>query len=72
MSESVSTAKAVTFTELLEIPIDDFKSAMKKEKEPVLWRLIAMHLTLTAPDLFGPFKKFDRAEIYEILRRSAL
>ena len=37
---------------------------MKEEKEPYLWRLITVDLTLAAPDLFGPFKKFDRGEIF--------
>lgn len=31
-----------------------------------------MQLILTAPDCFGPLRKFERGEIHEILRRSTL
>ncbi len=60
-SECVSTTRAVGFTQIIEIPIDDLKSVVRTEKEAVLWRLITMHIIKTAPDLFGPLKKFDRA-----------
>lgn len=63
VKECIASAFAFGFTEVLEIPTDDLLSLVEPDKCEQLWRLVALHAIKSAPDLFGPLKKFDRAEV---------